>query len=45
MTTDDQIVLVGDYNGNVYIIHKESDKIIHKFEAHKYLGKIQKSNL
>ena len=39
MTPDDQIVLVGDDAGNVYLIHKECTEIFHKFKAHNALGK------
>jgi hypothetical protein len=39
MTPDDQIVLVGDDAGNVYLIHKECTEILHKFKAHNALGK------
>jgi WD40 repeat protein len=37
MTPDDQIALVGDDAGNVYLIHKECTEIFHKFKAHNAL--------
>jgi len=39
ITPDDQIILVGDFQGNVYLIHKEQTEILHKFNAHSELGK------